>query len=881
MLSKPVLAENFVSAFFHGVKRWATRYPRSRGGATVKALGIFGSLLTATRSRTIFTVSQSVLERDKISSVCAVYRSIWRIEAIAQPYTSITSSDCKYSPMNCAGLVNHAGFAVRSLSPSMGANLARGVRHACSYNRFQHDVPSLSVRNCMTACRGWPGRRQAFSTVYSVRYISRPSSILPGIGRPAPWTGSRQGMVVSNALKEQVVKPIGEEDLQKGMMVEFRRDGSLCVGILQKPDGKKKWSVIDTLGNVCSIKPQQIEFVLPGGDVHMVEDLAAFLDKAEACAAELEKDLELMMEMAWETLSAQEEPFCAAHLATILYGSDDPLFQFVSHRTLQADRLYFKRSRRKETGLILSYESRPVAQVEELRGFRQLQRAKEERTQGVVAALRAAAALPWGQKPAREEWARGEWAEDMAALEAYACEKKGGSWDVAEEILLAMAVPRDKDAAVSVLVDAGYLPRHANTTLLRSDLPTAFSEELLELAEERVRNPPPDPDEGRRVDLTHLKTYTIDSEETTEVDDALSVEYLGDGRQRLWVHVADPTRWLTGADGDPLEREARARCTSMYLPTERVPMFPPTLAAGPMSLTAGQRCCAVSVGVVLADDGSVAESTVVPSYVTPTYRLSYDDVDELLALGTEEEKELEALKGGADKRQAWRTAQGATEIALPECKVEVSGLDGIEEPTVELFPLDWTSAARRLVSEYMVLSGQVVAELGGAHGIPMPYRYQMAPQLPSEEELASVPEGPCRAVMLRRCMVRSDTNCSAPMRHSSLGLDGYVQFSSPIRRYSDLLVHMQLKAFLRGEPLPRTADEMEALMATARSVGKEVARVEKETQQYWIHQYFKMQPPGRVFDAIMLRCVRDGELFASVLLVQVGGTAAGRWHWCR
>lgn len=93
----------------------------------------------------------------------------------------------------------------------------------------------------------------------------------------------------------------------------------------------------------------------------------------------------------------------------------------------------------------------------------------------------------------------------------------------------------------------------------------------------------------------------IDSDDTLEVDDGVSVEWLEDGRKRLWVHVADPSRWVT--PGDVLDYEARLRATSAYLPTGAVPMFPMVLAGGRMSLTQGAECTAMSVGVILREDG--------------------------------------------------------------------------------------------------------------------------------------------------------------------------------------------------------------------------------------------------------------------------------------
>ena len=84
-------------------------------------------------------------------------------------------------------------------------------------------------------------------------------------------------------------------------------------------------------------------------------------------------------------------------------------------------------------------------------------------------------------------------------------------------------------------------------------------------AAELAASPPRDPDAERRQDLTHMTVWAVDSAETTEVDDAISMEPGPDGRHRLWVHIADPTRWLQ--PGTALDREAARRTTSLYLPT--------------------------------------------------------------------------------------------------------------------------------------------------------------------------------------------------------------------------------------------------------------------------------------------------------------------------
>ena len=96
-----------------------------------------------------------------------------------------------------------------------------------------------------------------------------------------------------------------------------------------------------------------------------------------------------------------------------------------------------------------------------------------------------------------------------------------------------------------------------NIYLRRSQTPVHFSHKMQTVAHELLTNPPVDPDESNRVDLTHHKVYTIDDESTQEIDDGLSLEILPDGRQKLWIHIADPTRLLS--PGDEFDLEARKR----------------------------------------------------------------------------------------------------------------------------------------------------------------------------------------------------------------------------------------------------------------------------------------------------------------------------------
>ena len=363
-----------------------------------------------------------------------------------------------------------------------------------------------------------------------------------------------------------------------------------------------------------------------------------------------------------------------------------------------------------------------------------------------------------------------------------------------------------------------------------------------------------------RLDLTHLKVCTIDDESTTEIDDGLSIEYLDDGTTKIWVHIADPTQLVEPED--ELDLEARRRSTSLYLPTGMVSMFPEELATGPMSLIEGQVCSALSFGVILDDEGGIKEYEIHPSLIKPTYRLTYDDVDEMLHLGIQNEPEIPDLAAKSQLRREWRKSQGAIQIKMPESVIKVKDN---EEVTIELID---SSRSRQLVAEMMIMAGQLGGKYGTDNNLPLPYRGQPQPELPSEEELLKLPPGPTRFCAMRSCMPRSEMSMS-PIRHASLGLDSYVQVTSPIRRYTDLLSHFQIKAHLRGEELPFSREDLQEIVYSVSSSSYEATLVERQTNRYWSVEYLRRNAEC-VWDVMVLRWLREDENLGLILIEDLG-----------
>jgi len=640
--------------------------------------------------------------------------------------------------------------------------------------------------------------------------------------------------------------------VDKGTLVEFRLQGDRRLAVVERQDGKTRWIVVDERGQSHSIAPRQVTYEVSGKTYKLLE-ISSFLE-------EVKPDLDLSsLEVAWELLAEEGQLVTSSEMALLLFAEQSPPKCYAAHWLLSEDKIYFKQ---KGDG----YEPRTAAQVAERKHQLEVEESRQRSQQDFLTRVQKAL------KGEAVEWERQD-RQRLEALERYAVVvvdgvRAGLSQDSLSrtypppahvlETLTLLGRPGTPQAAFQLLVDLGLWSLHENLFLRRSQIPVQFPTKVLEVAQQQLDSPPLDPD-SYRLDLTHLKVYTVDDESTSEIDDGLSWELLADGRQQLWVHIADPTRWLLPED--ELDLEARRRGTTVYLPTGMVPMFPSVLATGPMSLVQGQMCYALSFSVVLDASGAVQDYNIGASFIKPTYRLTYEDVDEMLELGVQAEPEIAAIATLAQLRYGWRHSQGAISIHLPEAMIKVRN----DEIAIQV--LD-DSPARQLVAEMMILAGEVAGRYGQAHSIALPFRGQPQPELPPEEELFQLPAGPVRDCAIRRCMARSEMSITSA-RHAGLGLDTYSQATSPIRRYSDLLTHFQLKAHLRGEALPFSAEQLKEVMMSVTTAAQEVTLVERQTNRYWGLEYLRRHA-DQVWQALMLMWLREDSRLGLILIEDLG-----------
>ncbi|MDQ4063150.1 MAG: VacB/RNase II family 3'-5' exoribonuclease [Actinomycetota bacterium] len=337
-----------------------------------------------------------------------------------------------------------------------------------------------------------------------------------------------------------------------------------------------------------------------------------------------------------------------------------------------------------------------------------------------------------------------------------------------------------------------------------------FSPKIEEAAATSARREP-----GEREDLRSLATVTIDGADAKDFDDAISVEHLEDeaGGYRLWVHIADVTHYVR--PGSPLDREAARRGNSVYLPGTVAPMLPARLSEDVCSLRPGEEKATVTVEMEVARSGEVKKSRAYRSLIISDARLTYEGVDEFLR------GEGEVQQPGL-VRAAYELSRRLKTRAAVRGKLELGGREPEYEVDERRVPVAArvrrSTPARELIEELMVLANEAVAKMlrGKPDGI---YRVHERPDeedmeklgerlaavgvdvRPTPENLGTISQK-AKSDAVNYLILRSLPRASyspASLGHYGLALENYTHFTSPIRRYSDVLVH---RALLSGGEEP-------------------------------------------------------------------------------
>ena len=410
---------------------------------------------------------------------------------------------------------------------------------------------------------------------------------------------------------------------------------------------------------------------------------------------------------------------------------------------------------------------------------------------------------------------------------------EGGAKDgdkVAVEIL--QRGNRQEDHRVGVAMRFGSsdeAKRCAKALLYAQDIRSRFPDKVREEAKKLENAEVSEKDTEGRMDLRALPIFTIDSAETKDIDDAISLTKTPEGGFELGVHIADVSNYVK--PGSELDNEAFNRATSVYYADQVVPMLPKQLSNGICSLNEGVLRLAFSCLMHLDKDGNLIDYRFVKSVIRSRVKGVYSEINALLAGSADDElkgkyhevlSQLPAMKELYGHRARLRKERGCMDIESGEVKL-ILDEDGhcidVKKRT--------SGESEAMIEEFMLLANQCAAHFARVKQIPFVYRVHEEPNaeklerlhtllqacgindhfakdVPTPKELSAILEGvrggPYEQIIntgMLRCMSKAVYE-EKPKGHYGLVLKDYAHFTSPIRRYPDLAIHRIMTAQLKG-----------------------------------------------------------------------------------
>jgi len=412
--------------------------------------------------------------------------------------------------------------------------------------------------------------------------------------------------------------------------------------------------------------------------------------------------------------------------------------------------------------------------------------------------------------------------------------------------ILSRAGTESPQKIFNIMVKAGIWRKNENLDLIRLDIPTCFPSPVMERADGLISNHEDFIHDPLRKDLREVPLITIDGQSTLDYDDAISLQKKEDGGYLLGIHIIDVGFYIK--DDDVIDKDARSRASSIYMPDDKIPMLPPNLSEDLCSLREGETRPGISTLVNLNRFFELIDYEVTASIIKVHHQMTYTEANMLNG----EDDPITTLHKIATVLREKRIKAGAVQITLPEVNlwVEDNGDIGISR-------IDRENPSRMLVSEMMILANSLMAEFLASHETPAVFRSQPEPK----QRLFQGVE----TSLFMNCMQRKQLNRAAtgtkPAPHSGLGVKAYSTATSPIRRYVDLLTQRQIRGIL-GYETAYTKNELNSILQMLDIPMANTGRAQFQRRRYWLLKYLEGMK-GSSQEAVVLDSRRD---FFTVLI---------------
>lgn len=433
------------------------------------------------------------------------------------------------------------------------------------------------------------------------------------------------------------------------------------------------------------------------------------------------------------------------------------------------------------------------------------------------------------------------------------------------------------------------------------DIVSEFPEAVMAEAE-AIPDAPSESDFEGRLDLRDEVTFTIDGKEAKDLDDAVHIKKLPNGNFELGVHIADVSYYVT--EGSALDKEAVARGTSVYVTDRVVPMLPERLSNGICSLNPNVDRLTQSAIMEINPQGKVIKHTIIQTMIKTTFRMTYDDVNQMLT-GNQEVIDqfkpiMESVSYMAELHKIlveMRIKRGALDFDRPEARILV---DDKGLPT-DVVVRD-RGTAERMIESFMLVANECVAEHFAKRKLPFIYRIHETPKAEKLQKfmdyaslfgvpiygtanslgqkalqefmarIAGQPGHEVMSMMLLRSMQQarySEDNHG----HYGLAADYYTHFTSPIRRYPDLLVHRMVREYsdLTEEKKEHFQEVIPELASSSSTLERRAIDAERTVEAMKKAEYMAEQV-GQEFEAVVASVVKFG------MFIELPNTIEGLIH---
>jgi exoribonuclease-2 len=526
----------------------------------------------------------------------------------------------------------------------------------------------------------------------------------------------------------------------------------------------------------------------------------------------------------WNLLQGEGESFDSNYIAEIAFGANPTSEQSAAMlRSLYEDKIHFKFKEGKFT-------IHPPHQVQQI--LMKLQRDAERETE--LEEGSAWIKIKWDGIPIEDPPGKDRYLALLRELAIFGSESP--EYQKVKQ-LLKRANLNQSDAPFKLLVKMGEFKEDENLLLLRYGIPTQCTPQSSAETEEICHNFNTKliSLKNKRRDLTSLEVFSIDSETTRDVDDAISIE-MDETSYQVGIHIADVAHYIIPESY--LDKEACERTTSIYLPEGKIPMFPPPLSEDILSLVERKERLAISIIIHFNSSNEIKEFNFFTSVIKVHNRYTYTQSDNQI----NSDKKLLCLFQLAQHLRGKRVKAGALFLPIPELTIKVD-----EHKTIHVCKRERETPSEIIISELMILTNWLCASFLQEKGIPLIYRNQSEPR--------EIVEGAGKDNLFlnykQRRLLNRVTLSTVPGNHSSLGLKPYSTSTSPIRRYMDLIAQRQLRSALIEDRKPYSEEELKQMIVDTEFNKTKINLVQEQRHKFWLIKYLEGKI-GETFPALVV-----------------------------